>query len=78
MADDLLRDTSTGQGGETVKKIFLAVEELLALVHLHRVAERSGSSRNDRDFLNRGGIALRGGHHSVSDLVVGDDLFLLG
>ena len=48
---------------------------MLALFYLHRIAECTGSSRNDRDLLNRCGISLHGSNQCMTNLMIGNDQF---
>ena len=51
---------------------------MVALLHLHGVAQGAGGSGDDGDFLNRGGVGLQGGHQSMADFMVGNGhLFLV-
>ena len=49
---------------------------MLALFYLHRIAECTGSSRNDRDLLNRCRIGLHGSNQCMTNLMIGNDQFL--
>ena len=50
---------------------------MVALLHLHGVAQRAGGAGDDGDLLHRGGIGLLGGHKGVADLVIGYRPFFL-
>ena len=70
---------AAGEGGDLVLDLLLAHQVVVALLHLHGVAQRAGGTGNDGDLLHRCGIGLLGCHQGVSDLVVGHDpLFVVG
>ena len=50
---------------------------MVALLHLHRVAQGPGGAGYDGDLLHRGGVGLHGRHQRMANLVVGDDLLLV-
>ena len=50
---------------------------MVALLHLHGVAQGAGGAGNDCDFLYWSRVGLLGGHQSVADLVIGNRPFLL-
>ena len=50
---------------------------MVALLHLHGVAQRAGGAGHDGDLLHRRGVGLQGRHQRVADLVVGHDLLLV-
>ena len=50
---------------------------MVALLHLHCVAESARGTRDDGDLLHGGGVRLLGGDQSVADLVIGYDALLL-
>ena len=50
---------------------------MVALLHLHGIAQRTGGAGHDGDLLHRGGIGLLGRHQRVADLVVGHDMLLV-
>ena len=52
-------------------------EVMLALVHLHGVAERARGARHDGDLGDGRRVGLLGRDQRVADLVIGDDLLLL-
>ena len=52
---------------------------MVALIHLHGVAQSAGGAGDNGDLLYRGRVALAGSHQGVANLVVGDDpLFVVG
>ena len=55
----------------------LAHQVVVALLHLHGVAQGAGGAGDDGDLLHRGGVGLLGRHQGVADLVVGHDPLLL-
>ena len=50
---------------------------MVALLDLHRVAQRARGAGDNGDLLHRGGVALQRGNERVADLVVGDDPFFV-
>ena len=62
--------TSTGESRNLIFQFFLREKIFVSLLYLHGVAKCTGSSRDDRDLLNRCGMCLHGCHKSMSDLMV--------
>ena len=50
---------------------------MVALFHLHGVAQSAGGTGDNGDFLHGRGVRLLCGHKSVSDLMISDDTLLL-
>ncbi len=75
----LLGGAAAGEGGDLVLQLLLVHQVVVALVHLHGVAQRAGGAGDDGDLLHGGGVGLLGRHQGVADLVVGHDaLFVVG
>ena len=51
---------------------------MLALIHLHGVAECTRGTRHNGNLGDRRGVGLLGSHQCVTDLVVRNNLLLLG
>ena len=52
---------------------------MVALIHLHGVAQRTRGAGDNGDLLHRGGVVLQGCHQGMADLVVSHDaLFVVG
>ena len=77
MEDQLFRRPAAGKRGDLVLQLLLAHQVVVALLHLHGVAQGAGGPGHDGDLLYRGGIGLLGRDQSVADLVVGHHLLLL-
>ena len=76
---DLLGGAAAGERRDLVLQLLACHQVMVALLHLHGVAQRAGGARDDGDLLHRGGVALQRRDERVADLVVGDDpLFLVG
>ena len=73
-----LGGSSAGQGGNLILQLFLVHQVVIALLHLHGVAESAGGSGNDGDLLHRCGVGLLCRHQGMSDLVVGHNQLFLG
>ena len=74
----LLGGTASGKGGDLVFQLRLVHQVVVALVHLHGVAQGTRGPGDDGDLLHRSRVGLLGCHQSVADLVVGHDaLFLI-
>ena len=77
--DDFLRRAAAGQGSDLIFQLGLIHQVVVALFHLHGVAQRAGGAGDDGDLLHRGRVGLFCRHKGVADLVVGHDaLFLVG
>ena len=49
----ILRHTATGKRRDLILQLLLAQKVPLLLIDLHRITERTGGTRNDRDLRNR-------------------------
>ena len=72
-----LSSAAAGKCGDLVFDLFLTHEIMVALIHLHGVAQGSGGSGDDGDLLHRRGMGLLRRDQRVADLMIGDDLFLM-
>ena len=78
MEDQLLRRASAGQRRDLVQDLLLRHQRVVAVLHLHGEAQRTGRARHNGNFLHGGAVRLQGRHQRVADLMVGDDaLFLI-
>ena len=50
---------------------------MVALLHLHGVAQSAGGAGHNGDLLHRGGMALQGRHQGMADFMIGHQLLLL-
>ena len=75
--NDFLCRSSSGQSRNPVLKLGLRHQIMIALLNLHRVSERTGSTRNDCDLLNRSRVCLFRCDKRMSDLMVRNRPFLL-
>ena len=73
---DLLRGAAAGESGNLVLQLLFVHQVVVALLDLHRVAQRTGGAGDDGDLLHGGGVGLLRGDERVADLVVGDDALL--
>ena len=77
--DHFLGSAAARQGSDLVLQLFLAHEVVVALIHLHGVAQGTRGAGDNGDLLHRGGVVLQGCHQGMADLVVSHDaLFVVG
>ena len=65
----LLGSPAAGKGSDLVLHLLLGHEVVVALLHLHRVAQGTGGAGYDGDLLHRGGVGLHGRHQRMADLI---------
>ena len=77
--DQLFGGAAAHQGHQLRHQLFLGVEVLLLLGHLHGVAQRAGGMGHNGDFRHGLGVLLQSRHQGVAHLVIGDNaLFRVG
>ena len=76
MEHQILCHTAAGQGCNLVFQLFAAHQVVLIFIHLHRIAEGAGRTRDNGDLRNRSGMALQCCDECMADLVIGNDQFL--
>ena len=64
------------RGCNLVFQLFTAHQVVLIFIHLHRIAEGAGRTRDNGDLRNWSGMALQCCDECMADLVVGNDQFL--
>ena len=77
MVYQLFCRAAAGVGADLVQNFLLAHQEVLAVIHLQRIAQRARGARNDGDLLHGSAVRLQRGHERVADLVTGHNFFLL-
>ena len=77
--DQLFGGAAAHQGHQLCHELFLGVQVLLLLGHLHGVAQRAGGVGDNGDLGDGLGVLLQGRHQGVAHLVIGDNaLFHIG
>ena len=72
-----LGSSAAGEGGDLIFQLFLAHQVVVALVHLHGVAQSAGGAGDNGDLLYRGRVGLLCRHQCVTDLVIRHDALFL-
>ena len=76
MEHDFLRGSAARERRNLVFNLLAAHQVMVAVLHLHGVAQRAGRARNNRNLLHRRGVRLLRRHQRVTDFVVrNDELF---
>ena len=77
--NDFLCGTSAGEGGNFVFNFLFGHQIFVVLLHLHGVAEGTGSARNNGNFLYRRGVRLHRSDQGMADFMIGNNLlFVIG
>ena len=74
---DLLGSAAAGERRDLVLHFLARHQVMVALLDLHRVAQRARGAGDNGDLLHRGGVALQRRDERVAGLVVGDDPFFV-
>ena len=74
---DLLGGAAAGERRDLVLHFLACHQVMVALLDLHRVAQRARGAGDNGDLLHRGGVALQRRNERMTGLVVGDDPFFV-
>ena len=73
--NQLFCSSPAGKCSDLVEQFRFCHKEMLALIHLHGVSQRTGGTWNNGNFLNRCGIRLFCRNQCMPDLMVGNCQF---